>query len=194
MGRRNLALHFQPLQSLMCCVFPCRARDLERVRSGNMPPQKTKAEIMFVLLLLLDYLITEFEIKVMLPYVMLPHAFGIGKQLCVRLYSIFKLDQYLLVVRGVSPRMSFPRNYSGQFCLFDSLLLLAVQCLDMSYLLRTDQKSIKNIYALNVRVFLEKLFKQQRVVIDTVRHAWKRFLGKYVRSWNCLRQPEICNS
>ena len=66
MGRRNLALHFQPLQSLMCCVFPCRAHyegDLERVRSGNMPPQKTKAEIMFVLLLLLDYLITEVRIK-----------------------------------------------------------------------------------------------------------------------------------
>ena len=48
----------------------------------------------------------------------------------------------------------------------------------MSYLLRTDHKSIKNIYALNVKVFLEKQFKQYRVVIDTVRHAWKRFLGK----------------
>ena len=62
MGRRNLALYFQPLQSLMCCVFPCCAHyegDLERVRSGNMPPQKTKTEMMFVLLLyvtrLFDY-------------------------------------------------------------------------------------------------------------------------------------------
>ena len=105
--------------------------------------------------------------------------------ICSTLY-IFILHQYLLVVRGVSPRMSFPSNYSRQFCFFNCLfflhLLLAEQCLDMSQLLRTDQKSIKNIYALNVRVFLEKLFKQQHVVIGTVRHAWKQSLGKYVRS------------
>ena len=51
--------------------------------------------------------------------------------ICSTLYNIFKLDQYLLVVRGVSPRMSFPSNYSRQFCFFLHLLL-AEQCLDMS--------------------------------------------------------------
>ena len=58
----------------------------------------------------------------------------------------------------------FPETTASNFvCLivfFFLHLLLAVQCLDMSYLLQTDQKSMKNIYALNVRVFLEKLFKQ----------------------------------
>ena len=36
MGRRNLALHFQPLHSLMCWLFQCRVHyegDWERVKT-----------------------------------------------------------------------------------------------------------------------------------------------------------------
>ena len=45
--------------------------------------------------------------------------------ICSTLYNIFKLDQYLLVVRGVSPRMSFPSNYSRQFCFFNCFFFSA---------------------------------------------------------------------
>ena len=44
--------------------------------------------------------------------------------ICSTLY-IFILHQYLLVVRGVSPRMSFPSNYSRQFCFFNCLFFSA---------------------------------------------------------------------
>ena len=45
--------------------------------------------------------------------------------ICSTLCNIFKLDQHLLVVRGVSPRMSFPSNHSRQFCFFNCLFFSA---------------------------------------------------------------------
>ena len=49
----------------------------------------------------------------------------LSKWLICSTLNIFILDQYSLVVRGVSLRMSFPSNYSRQFCFFNCLFLSA---------------------------------------------------------------------